>query len=252
MVPIIVLSAWHSDHEKVQLLDSGADDYITKPFSTVELRARVRAQLRRSRMPAAAGEAPIETDGLVIDAARRVVERDGAAIHLTPYRMGSAPRVRPPPGPHPHPPAALPRRLEPLKWGPSAIPAGPCREPSPQDRAGLPAPAAHPDRARGWVPLRGFALRWRVRVHSVPGAPASASSGACSRLSQRPFWWRFAARRPRRHHPPPRAFVVNDFALWEHHKDKYRRAGRWVISAAVLPAGRSARSPRSIRWSLRC
>src|ERR1700689_2170502 len=45
--PIVVLSARHSDAEKVALLDAGADDYITKPFSTAEFRARVRAQLRR-------------------------------------------------------------------------------------------------------------------------------------------------------------------------------------------------------------
>src|SRR5689334_10027446 len=49
-VPIIVLSARHSEEEKVRLLDAGADDYMTKPFGTVEFRARVRAQLRRARM----------------------------------------------------------------------------------------------------------------------------------------------------------------------------------------------------------
>src|ERR671937_755253 len=51
-VPIVVLSARHSDREKAALLDAGADDYITKPFSTLELQARVRAQLRRARMRA--------------------------------------------------------------------------------------------------------------------------------------------------------------------------------------------------------
>lgn len=45
---ILVLSARHSDQEKVALLDAGADDYVTKPFSTIELKARVRALLRRS------------------------------------------------------------------------------------------------------------------------------------------------------------------------------------------------------------
>ena len=53
--PIIVLSARHSDQEKVALLDAGADDYVTKPFSPGELQARVRAQLRRSRLAPAAG-----------------------------------------------------------------------------------------------------------------------------------------------------------------------------------------------------
>ena len=82
--PIIVLSARHSDREKVLLLDSGADDYVTKPFSTAELLARVRAQLRRSRIPATVADAAIEVDGLTIDPARRVIARGYAAIHLTP------------------------------------------------------------------------------------------------------------------------------------------------------------------------
>ncbi|HEU0014891.1 MAG TPA: response regulator, partial [Longimicrobium sp.] len=50
-VPILVLSARHSEREKVALLDAGADDYLTKPFSPAELVARVRAQLRRARVP---------------------------------------------------------------------------------------------------------------------------------------------------------------------------------------------------------
>ena len=84
-VPIVVLSARHSESEKVALLDAGADDYVTKPFSTAELQARVRAQLRRARTPAPAGEdAPLQVDGLRIDTARRTVSRDGAEIHLTP------------------------------------------------------------------------------------------------------------------------------------------------------------------------
>jgi two-component system, OmpR family, KDP operon response regulator KdpE len=84
-VPILVLSARHSDEEKARLLDAGADDYLTKPFSTLELQARIRAQLRRARMvPVPGGDAPIVDAGLTIDLARRVVERDGIAIHLTP------------------------------------------------------------------------------------------------------------------------------------------------------------------------
>ena len=83
-VPIIVLSARPSAAEKVKLLDSGADDYITKPFSTVELRARVRAQLRRARISVPVEEATLVIDGLVIDVARRVAERDGVRLRLTP------------------------------------------------------------------------------------------------------------------------------------------------------------------------
>lgn len=83
--PIIVLSARHSDSEKVRLLDAGADDYITKPFSTAELQARVRAQLRRVRETERTGESrALEMDGLVIDVAKRTVSRDRSPIHLTP------------------------------------------------------------------------------------------------------------------------------------------------------------------------
>jgi two-component system, OmpR family, KDP operon response regulator KdpE len=83
--PIIVLSARHSDSEKVGLLDAGADDYVTKPFSTDELQARVRAQLRRARMIATPAEGgAIQVDGLQIDLVNRTVTRSGGAIHLTP------------------------------------------------------------------------------------------------------------------------------------------------------------------------
>jgi two-component system KDP operon response regulator KdpE len=82
--PIVVLSARHSDQEKVALLDAGADDYLTKPFSTIELQARVRAQLRRARnTPLAATGAPIAVDGLAIDFAKPALTRDGATVHLT-------------------------------------------------------------------------------------------------------------------------------------------------------------------------
>lgn len=83
--PIIVLSARHSDQEKVRVLDLGADDYVTKPFSTHELLARVRAQLRRARLPTSLSEqGPVEVDGLSVDVARRTVSRNGEPIHLTP------------------------------------------------------------------------------------------------------------------------------------------------------------------------
>lgn len=84
LAPIIVLSARHSDQEKVALLDAGADDYITKPFSPSELQARVRAQLRRARIAPAAGPNPVITIGdLVIDPVKPAVKRGGNVIHLT-------------------------------------------------------------------------------------------------------------------------------------------------------------------------
>lgn len=83
--PIIVLSAHHSEAEKVRLLDEGADDYVTKPFSPAELQARVRAQIRRARLAEVpGGEGVLEIGDLVIDAAARTVRRAGADIHLTP------------------------------------------------------------------------------------------------------------------------------------------------------------------------
>ena len=87
--PILVLSARASEEEKAQLLDAGADDYITKPFGTLELRARVRAQARRARMePVPGGDEPLVVGELVIDTARREVSRQGAPVHLTPTEWG--------------------------------------------------------------------------------------------------------------------------------------------------------------------
>jgi len=80
-VPILVLSARHSDEEKVALLDLGADDYVTKPFSTPELEARGRALLRR--VPAVGGSVVITIGNLVLDQAAHRITRDGKALHLT-------------------------------------------------------------------------------------------------------------------------------------------------------------------------
>ena len=84
--PIIVLSARHSDREKEKLLDAGADDYVTKPFSTIELAARIRAQLRRAAAGASGGrqEAVLTVGTLTIDLVSRTVRRDATDVHLTP------------------------------------------------------------------------------------------------------------------------------------------------------------------------
>jgi two-component system KDP operon response regulator KdpE len=82
--PIIVLSARHSEDEKVLLLNAGADDYVTKPFSVLELAARARAQLRRARTASPATPSPVTIHGLTIDPVTRRVERDSRQIHLTP------------------------------------------------------------------------------------------------------------------------------------------------------------------------
>ncbi|MDB4912821.1 MAG: response regulator receiver [Gemmatimonadetes bacterium] len=81
--PILVLSARHAEQEKVQLLQAGADDYVTKPFSLAELVARVQAQLRRARASRQTATTPFVYDGLTIDLVHREVRRDGAPIRLT-------------------------------------------------------------------------------------------------------------------------------------------------------------------------
>jgi two-component system, OmpR family, KDP operon response regulator KdpE len=81
--PILVLSARHSDQEKVALLDAGADDYVTKPFSTIELKARVRALLRRS-VHGSNGATTILCGDLKMDLDGRTLTRSGALVHLTP------------------------------------------------------------------------------------------------------------------------------------------------------------------------
>jgi two-component system KDP operon response regulator KdpE len=83
-VPILVLSARHADEEKVRLLDAGADDYLTKPFSTSELQARARALMRRAATSAGQGEARIVIGDLVLDLTARSLTRGGELLHLTP------------------------------------------------------------------------------------------------------------------------------------------------------------------------
>ena len=81
-VPILVISARDATEEKVAALDLGADDYVTKPFDSEEVLARLRAALRHNLL--AQGSSPIvRTHGLSIDLANRVVLRDDAEVHLT-------------------------------------------------------------------------------------------------------------------------------------------------------------------------
>ena len=84
-LPIVVLSAVGDEREKVRALDAGADDYITKPFGTDELLARLRAVLRRSDDEDT--EPAIATGDLVIDMAASRVTRAGQDVHLTPIEF---------------------------------------------------------------------------------------------------------------------------------------------------------------------
>ncbi|RZJ14053.1 MAG: two-component system response regulator KdpE [Acidovorax sp.] len=94
-VPIIVLSARTDEADKIAALDAGADDYLTKPFGTGELLARVRANLRRPRTATGNGltadvvEPLFHFGDVELDRSARLVRRAGAEVHLTPteYRM---------------------------------------------------------------------------------------------------------------------------------------------------------------------
>ena len=81
--PILILSAQTEEARKIQALDAGADDYVTKPFGIGELRARLRAAMRRVGEP----PAMFELEGLGIDLDGRKVTRDGVEIHLTPIEF---------------------------------------------------------------------------------------------------------------------------------------------------------------------
>jgi len=83
-VPIIVLSARSAERDKVNALDLGADDYVTKPFGPEELLARIRVALRRVGSEEAADTGVLQAGSLTIDYDRRRVVRDGTEIRLTP------------------------------------------------------------------------------------------------------------------------------------------------------------------------
>jgi two-component system KDP operon response regulator KdpE len=82
--PIVVLSARDQERDKVDALEAGADDYLAKPFGMPELRARVRAALRRALAPAASPSGRVNVGPLVLDPSRRMVLVAGEAVHLTP------------------------------------------------------------------------------------------------------------------------------------------------------------------------
>ncbi|MFE0704538.1 response regulator [Streptomyces sp. NPDC058872] len=84
-VPILVLSARQTSDEKVEALDAGADDYVTKPFGMDELLARLRAAVRRAEPVGGTGEeVVIATEGFSVDLAAKKVHRDGRDVRLTP------------------------------------------------------------------------------------------------------------------------------------------------------------------------
>jgi two-component system KDP operon response regulator KdpE len=83
-LPILVVSARHQEAEKIRLLDAGADDYLTKPFSVAELLARIRVALRHRGTALEPASTSHELDDLKIDLNLRLVQVRGEAVHLTP------------------------------------------------------------------------------------------------------------------------------------------------------------------------
>jgi two-component system KDP operon response regulator KdpE len=82
-LPILMLTVRDAEEEKVVALELGADDYVTKPFSTRELIARIRTAIRRVQAPARAEDAPIEIGELRLDPVRHTVTKRGNPVHLT-------------------------------------------------------------------------------------------------------------------------------------------------------------------------
>jgi two-component system, OmpR family, KDP operon response regulator KdpE len=83
-LPILMLTVRDSADDKIDALDAGADDYVTKPFHVGELTARVRSAVRRSRVTQGDGETAITIGVIELDRERRLVRKSGAIVHLTP------------------------------------------------------------------------------------------------------------------------------------------------------------------------
>jgi two-component system, OmpR family, KDP operon response regulator KdpE len=84
LLEIVMLTVKNTEEDKIEALDAGADDYITKPFHVGELAARLRAAVRRTSASQTDDAAPIRIGEIELDPARRLVKRNGEAVHLTP------------------------------------------------------------------------------------------------------------------------------------------------------------------------
>ena len=86
-IPIIILTARGQERDKIEALDAGADDYLTKPFGMGELLARIRVALRHAQRGAQSGDPVIKAGNLAIDLASRKVTRADVNVHLTPIEF---------------------------------------------------------------------------------------------------------------------------------------------------------------------
>ena len=156
-VPIIVLSARHQSADKVEALDAGADDYVTKPFGMDELLARLRAALRRS---GPAGETPmVEAEGFTVDLVEQAGDPGRSRRAPDPEGVGPRRGAGPPPRSTGVAAPAAPRRVGPGLRDRDRVPPGPDGPGPAQARGGpLPAPPL-PDRAGHGVPLRALTGR---------------------------------------------------------------------------------------------
>lgn len=91
--PVIVVSARHQEQQKIELLDAGADDYLSKPFSVAELLARIRVALRHRGTTLSAAVTVHELEDLRVDLVAHRVLRDGEALHLTPTEFNLLARL---------------------------------------------------------------------------------------------------------------------------------------------------------------
>ena len=160
---MIVLSARSESVDKVEALDVGADDYVTKPFGMEELLARVRVALRRNRESDSSSQPPFETDRFRLDFAERRAVIDGAETRLTPteWRLLSVLAWRPGHLVSPARPAArgVGSRVRPRVELPACL-----REPAAtQARAGSHPAALPPHRARPGLPAGAQRLTHRSR-----------------------------------------------------------------------------------------
>ena len=110
-IPIIVLSVRNQELMKIEALDAGADDYVTKPFSIQELQARVRAQLRRSSATSTETTQIIEAGDFLIDIPQHRVVVRGQDTHLTPKQFDLLVCLAQQPGRNPYPSRSSPRRV---------------------------------------------------------------------------------------------------------------------------------------------
>ena len=115
-VPIIIISARGRDADKVDALDAGADDYLTKPFSVSELLARMRVALRHARGNGEPEEPVFEQDSLRVDLARRQVFVAGNEVHLTPIEYRILPTLI-----RSHGKVLTHRQLLKEVWGPDSV-----------------------------------------------------------------------------------------------------------------------------------